>query len=267
MRPLVLLVFMVIVGHVNAQTDTVAIGNYFTSVDGVKIYYETKGRGEPVLLVHGFTNTSENWKKSVLYKELVEQGFQVILIDLRGNGRSARPHTEKAYENDAEARDIIQLMDVLKINRYHAVGYSRGAIITARLLVLDPRVSRIVLGGMGADFTNPEWPRRKMFYRALMGESVPELDAFMQYVKASGLDPIELAYMQHGQPSTSQQELSKVRKPVLVICGTEDEDNGSAKTLAEMIPSSTYTRVPGNHNKTASTAPFSAEVIGFLKKP
>jgi pimeloyl-ACP methyl ester carboxylesterase len=266
MRQLLFLLFISLVVHANAQTDTVATGNHFTSVDGVKIYYETKGTGEPVLLVHGFTNTSENWKKSVLYNELVKQGFQVILIDLRGNGRSARPHTPQSYENDSEAKDIMQLMDVLKIKRYSVVGYSRGAIITARLLVFDSRVSNVVLGGMGADFTNPEWPRRKMFYRALMGESVPELDGFMKYVKNSGFDPLELAYMQHGQPSTSPEELGKVNRPVMVICGTEDEDNGSAKTLAEMIPSSTYTRVPGDHNSTASTKPFSEEVVRFLLK-
>jgi pimeloyl-ACP methyl ester carboxylesterase len=242
------------------------VGNFFTADDGVKIYYEVKGKGEPVVLVHGFVVNSESWKKSSLYNDLSNHGFQVITLDLRGNGRSDKPHTPEAYEKDAETKDIMKLMDILKIRRYSVVGYSRGAIITSRLTVHDKRVTRAVLGGMGSDFTNPEWPRRKMFYRALMGDAVPELEGFIKYVNESGLDRQALAYMQHGQPSTSPKELAEVKIPVLVICGTEDEDNGSSKGLADMIPSSVYVRVPGNHNNTASTESFSKEVIAFLNQ-
>ena len=49
---------------------------------------------------------------------------------------------------------------------------------------------------MGAEFTNPEWPRRIMFYSALMGEDVPELKSMVEYVQKSGLDQLALAYQQ-----------------------------------------------------------------------
>ncbi len=151
------------------QPDTAS----FKSFDDTKIYYEVRGKGYPVLLVHGFITNSESWKRSALYNDLASAGYKVIIADLRGNGKSGKPHTPEAYENDAEAMDLMVLADKLGLTKYSVVGYSRGAIIASRLLLLDKRVSSAVLGGMGSDFTNPEWPRRIMFYKALSGEQVP----------------------------------------------------------------------------------------------
>src|SRR5688572_31340130 len=150
--------------------------NYFISFDSTKIYYEIHGMGYPVLLVHGFISDGQTWKKATLFNDLLEAGYQIVVPDMRGNGKSDKPHTPDAYQNDAEAKDLMGLMTSLGLNKFHVVGYSRGSIITSRLLVKDPRITKAVLGGMGADFTNPAWPRRQMFYRALMGEPVPELE-------------------------------------------------------------------------------------------
>ncbi len=270
-----LLLFMFVsvflINDTNAQTDSLSAkfptdSNYFSSFDGTKIYYEVRGAGKPVLLVHGFIVNSNSWKKGALYNDLLNAGFKVVMLDLRGNGKSDKPHDSTAYENDAEAKDIMHLMDLLKINQYAAVGYSRGSIITARLLVLDKRVQDAVLGGMGADFTNPEWPRRIMFYHALRGDSVPELKGLVDYVQQQKLDQLALAYLQKSQPSTSKEELHKVQQPVLVISGDKDADNGSAGELARLLPNSSVATTPGDHNHAASTPEFSKEVIKFLTK-
>ena len=238
----------------------------FTSFDGTKICYEVKGKGEPVLLIHGFISTSESWTRSPLYTNLISAGYKVIVLDQRGNGKSDKPHDAKAYANDAEAKDIMALMKHLKIKKYSAVGYSRGSIITARLLVLDKNIKAAVIGGMGAAFTNHVWPRRDMFYRALMGEPVEELAGMIKYVKESGRDQLALAYLQKEQPTTTEGELKKIKIPVLVICGDQDEDNGSSKELAALLQNSNYVRVPGNHNNTVQSTEFSSEVIAFIKE-
>src|ERR1700761_7567794 len=75
-------------------------GNYFTSFDGVKIYYEVKGEGYPVILIHGFSGTGQGWKTCAVYNDLLNAGYKVILIDQRGNGRSDKPHTDSAYAHD-----------------------------------------------------------------------------------------------------------------------------------------------------------------------
>jgi pimeloyl-ACP methyl ester carboxylesterase len=244
-------------------TDT---GSFFKSFDSTKIYYEVRGTGEPVLLVHGFIVNGQSWKRTELYKELLAQGYKVIILDQRGNGFSDKPHTPEAYENDAEAKDIMALMKLLNIKQYSAIGYSRGAIIVSRLLVLDKTIKKGVMGGMGAEFTNPEWPRRIMFYKALSGEPVPELEAMVQNVKKQGLDQQALAYLQKAQPSTSKEELAKVKQPVLIICGDHDADNGSAKELADLFKHPVYKVTPGDHGSANRTKEFSTEVISFLKR-
>jgi hypothetical protein len=92
-------------------------------------------------------------------------------------------------------------------------------------------------------------------------------DTLVQRVKSDpNLDQLCLAYMQKSQPVTSQRELSEIRRPVLVICGDKDEDNGSSKALSDMIPRSVYMRVPGTHGDTMRSKDFSVAVVGFLNK-
>ncbi len=270
MRWLSFLICFFLITSLKAQTDSLSStfpvdSNYFSSFDGAKIYYETRGEGKPVLLVHGFITNSTSWKRGRLYYDLINAGYKVIILDMRGNGRSDKPHDSTAYDNDAEAKDIMLLMDRLKVKRYSAVGYSRGSIITARLLVLDKRVVTAVMGGMGTDFTNPNWPRRIMFYHAMRGDSVPELKGAVESVKKQHLDQLALAYLQRSQPSTSKEVLSKVKQPVLVICGDQDTDNGSAAKLAKLLPNADFATVPGDHNHASATPEFSNAIKLFFK--
>lgn len=248
-----------------AQTSDLE-GHFYSSPDGTNIYYDVQGKGDAIVLVHGFMSDSESWKRTALYTDLINAGYKVILLDLRGNGKSDKPHKPEFYENDIEAKDIMGVVTKLGVKKYAAVGYSRGSIITARLLVLDTRVTRAVMGGMGLDFTNPDWPRRIMFYEALSGKPVKELEGMVKYVQDSGFDQQALAYLQKSQPSTSKKVLSGINKPVLVISGTEDTDNGSAKDLAAVFAKATYASVPGDHGGAARTPEFSAAVNQFLKQ-
>ena len=245
-----------------ANTD----GNFYTSFDNTKIYYEVKGDGYPVILIHGFSGTSQGWKSGLLYNDLLTAGYKVIILDQRGNGKSDKPHTDAGYNNDAEAKDIMGLVTFLNLKNYDAVGYSRGSIILSRLLVLDKRLHKAVMGGMGEDYTNPEWPRRVHAYKALMGDTtLHDVDDMVKYIHSQPFDVLALAYQQKWQPSTSKKELAAVRKPVLIIRGTADKENGSETGLNKLIPHSALAYVPGNHNTASKNAEFSAAVTGFLK--
>ncbi len=239
---------------------------YFTSFDSTKIYYEARGNGYPVLLIHGFMNSGADWKKIPLYDQLVAKGFTVITMDQRGNGKSGKPHNAEAYANDAEAKDLIGLVKFLGLKNYSFVGYSRGSIIGARLLVLDKRVNSAVLGGMGADFTNPLWPRRIAFYEALTYDTIPGFEGVRKRIADNGLDKTALALQQKGQPSTSREELAKVKQKVMVICGDQDQDNGNGADLAKLIPGAVFVTVPGTHGSAWHSSEFATEIIGFLSK-
>jgi pimeloyl-ACP methyl ester carboxylesterase len=261
---LITIILLLLTNNLFAQSETQ--GNYFTSFDNTKIYYEVKGEGFPVILIHGFSGTGQGWKNSLVYNDLLKAGYKVIILDQRGNGQSDKPHNEAAYANDAEAKDIMGLVGSLNIKSYDAVGYSRGSIILSRLLVLDKRVNKAVMGGMGDAYTNPEWTRRVHAYRALMGDTtLHDVDDMIKYIRSQHFDELALAYQQKYQPSTSKTELAAVHIPVLIIRGTEDKENGSETGLNKLIPNSSLVYVPGNHNTAMRTTEFSAAVLKFVR--
>ncbi|WP_375445533.1 alpha/beta fold hydrolase [uncultured Fibrella sp.] len=241
----------------------------FTSTDGTKIHYDKIGSGPAVVLIHGFIGNGESWKRSPLRAMLADSGFTVITLDLRGNGRSDRPHEAAAYEKDKEVYDVMALMKHLSFAQYDVVGYSRGSIIAAKLLAVTPtqQVRRAVLGGMGLDFSDPNWIRRRNFYEALARPgSHPDLQSAVDYAIKSGADTVALKWMQRYQPVTLPGELKRIKQPVLVISGDKDEDNGKAGDLAATLPNATLATVPGTHNTTMGTAEFAKQVVSFLKK-
>lgn len=261
MKMLVLSFLISLSYSLHAQADS---ATYFSSFDKVKIHYTVLGKGRPVLLLHGFTGTGSDWKGKPVTDSLLANGFQVIMPDLRGNGLSGKPVEADSYAHDAEAKDLIGLITFLGIRNYAAVGYSRGSIILARLLVKDKRCTRAVIGGMGADFTNPQWPRRIGFYNALINDSIPGYEEFRKYIASKRLNPRDLAYQQKEQPSTSPKELAEIKVPVLIICGNADQDNGKGSDLHELISGSKFVEVTGNHNTSAWSTEFARKVTAFL---
>ncbi len=239
----------------------------FVSFDRTYIHYTVQGDGFPILLLHGFIVDGSSWIDTPLFRSLLAAGFKLIAPDLRGNGQSDRPHELAAYERDAEARDVVSLVDALAVERYDLVGYSRGSIIATRVLLHDARVRRAVLGGMGADFTDPDWPRRKQFYAALTGEAFEGAGADLPRLLerfGSGVDRQALALMQRAQPSTSPAELARIEQPVLVVSGDQDVDNGRAAELARLLPKGTERTVPGTHTSTMRSEAFARAVVDFL---
>lgn len=263
---ILLLILLCLAQLAQAQTTREPL---FTAADGTKIHYDTQGSGPAVVLIHGFIVNGESWKRAAVNQMLVDSGYSVVTLDLRGNGRSDRPHEAKAYQNDVEANDVMALMKHLGHRQYDVVGYSRGSIITAKMLAIAPKgtIRRAVLGGMGTGFTDPKWYRRWNFYEALdKPGSHPDLLPAVNYAIKSGADTAALKRMQQFQPVTSMAELKRVNQPVLVISGDKDEDNGKASELAAAFPHATLATVPGDHGSTMGTAAFAQRVTAFLKK-
>lgn len=241
---------------------------FFQSFDNIPIAFEDIGDGEPVLLIHGFISSGSSWGNSVLKKQLIDEGFRVIIPDLMGNGDSGKPQHPESYANDAEIKDLVALANHLKLSQYKAIGYSRGSIILAKLLTQESRITRAVLGGMGIDFTNPDWDRRIMFAKAFAGTApLNEVtEGAVNYSSSIGADLKVLSYLQQFQPVTLIEELEKIQTPLLVIAGSEDKDNGEPKYLHQALPNSQLVLVPGDHNNTYKTEVFSQKVLAYLKQ-
>lgn len=239
----------------------------FVSFDGTKIAYTEEGSGTPVILIHGFISSGNMWNQTILKKDLISHGYRVIIPDLRGNGNSDQPSNESAYADDAEIKDILALAGHLQLDSYFAVGYSRGAIVLAKLLTEEKKIAKAVLGGMGLDFTNTDWDRRIMFQKAFSGEEpLNELTkGAVNYANSIGADLQILGLLQEYQPVTSVGQLKLISIPVLVIAGDQDTDNGNPKELQEQIPHASLQIVPGEHNGTYKTDGFSKEIIKFFE--
>lgn len=258
MRILLALVLLAQSFQIYSQTEQ------FESFDGTTIVYTDEGQGKPILLIHGFINTRKSWDRSVLKEMLIAKGYRVIIPDQRGNGDSDKPQDDASYQNNAEVKDLVALMNHLGIKKYKAIGYSRGSIILAKLLTKDKRIKKAVLGGMGVDFTNSEWEIRKMFAEAFAGNTNETTEGAVAYAKSIKADLRSLHLQQKYQPVTTKKELAKIKRKILILAGDVDTSNGNKEALSKAFPKGTLQIVKGDHNTTYRTKGFSEAVLSFL---
>ena len=117
--------------------------------NGVKIRYVTEGKGEAVVLIHGWMGDSSMWGRDSSGNTKLKgaDGFQVIALDCRGHGKSDKPHEVEKYGPEMAA-DVVRLLDHLKIEKAHLIGYSSGAFIAGKVTATHPqRVLSVVYGG------------------------------------------------------------------------------------------------------------------------
>src|SRR5947208_978199 len=117
----------------------------------VKIRYVTAGRGEPVVLIHGWMGDSSTWGRdrsgNTKLNTTNADGFQLIALDCRGHGKSDKPHDPEKYGPEMAA-DVVRLLDHLKLEKAHLIGYSSGAFIAGKVAATHPeRVLSVVYGG------------------------------------------------------------------------------------------------------------------------
>lgn len=149
-RPIIL-TFLTAAALLYAGRDAAAAlpKTQFFDAGGVKIAYFVEGEGEPVVLIHGWLSSAGiNWVLPGTV-ELLAKEYQMIGFDVPAHGLSDKPTDEKAY-GDALVEDVVRLLDHLKIEKAHVVGYSMGSIIAGNFIVRHPeRVHSGMLGGMG----------------------------------------------------------------------------------------------------------------------
>ena len=113
----------------------------FVTVNGAKLWYDIRGEGEPLLLHHGYTTSRINWQPAA---EILEQHYQVILMECRGTGESE--HTKGGYNIPQYAEDVIGLLDHLGLAQVNFAGHSMGGGIGYQLGVFHPsRLSKLIL--------------------------------------------------------------------------------------------------------------------------
>jgi pimeloyl-ACP methyl ester carboxylesterase len=179
----------------------------------VKIHYIVEGKGEPVVLIHGFTaDIDKNWRtgfgvvpeigrQEPMIIPALAKNYRVIALDNRGHGKSDKPHDPKQYGNEM-AEDVVRLLDHLKIKKAHVVGYSMGAIITAKLLTTHPdRLLSATLGGHGGIRDGS----RSEFYETLANS----------LEQGKGIQPLIVALTPPGKPKPTAEQIEAINAGIL----------------------------------------------------
>ncbi len=129
-------------------------------VNGVGIEYEVTGEGRPVLLLHGFPDSGRLWRHQV--PALAGAGFQVIVPDLRGYGRSGQPEGVESYAMSLLAGDVMAVLADLKVARAHMVGHDWGAALAWAIASFAPGlVDHLAVLSVGHPATFRRTPRQR----------------------------------------------------------------------------------------------------------
>ncbi len=212
---------------------------------GVKIHYEIKGQGPPVILIHGLMASAKiNWDWPGI-TPLLTNRHQVIALDCRGHGFSDKPTADGQYGLKM-VDDVVRLMDHLKIKQADVVGYSMGGMITMKLMALHPeRVRSGVVGGMG-------WLQQ---WDPLLGtKDGTNQNAFIACVK--GFSELALA----------EKEVREIKTPFTVLMGERDPLRArTVEPLRQLRPDVPINVIAGANHLTCIGKPeFKAALKNFL---
>ena len=142
----------------------------FAEIDGVRVHYQERGTGTPIVLIHGFTSSTYSWKDVF---EPLSKNFHVIAVDLKGFGFSGKPDGD--YTRRAQAILVGHLLDYLKVERAWLCGNSMGGEVALNIALQNPqRVAGLILidsGGVkvnGGDSVAPRYVSIPLVGRALV---------------------------------------------------------------------------------------------------
>ena len=253
--------------------------------DGETLAYLTMGdpAGTPVVLIHGYTDSARDWVPLIPY---LAPRLRLILVDIRGHGRSAKP--ECCYTRADFAYDIKLLLDALHVERADIVGHSLGSIIAQTFAELWPeRTGRVVLISSSGGRRPGAAPRAAKFdYAAAIRQLKEPIDPDSKFMiewwwSPTPVDPdfnrrlredaaaiplrVWLAVLDQGLIDTDlQRTLPRLKAPALLIWGSDDPlmEREVRDTLREALPQAEVKIFPGlGHNPFWEQPAQCAEVI------
>jgi pimeloyl-ACP methyl ester carboxylesterase len=265
----------------------------FVHANGIELYFEAHGKGEPLVLIAGIGYDGWYWQRML---PGLSNHFQVITFDNRGIGKSDKP--TGPYSAQLLANDCIGLLDALNIRQAHVFGHSMGGFIAQAMALDHPeRIHKLILaatnfGGPNhipvseqvlAILSDVSGDPMERFRRGLQvsvapgfAERHPEvIEAWIAYRLANPLDPLaNQAQMGVGlglypEEACFEKKLPAMKLPTLILFGEQDRivPTANAELLARQIPNSRVQFLPnaGHHFPLEVPEVAVAAVVDFLK--
>ncbi|MFC9896403.1 alpha/beta fold hydrolase [Nocardia sp. NPDC127579] len=247
----------------------------FETWDGLELGYRVwPGTGIPVVLQHGVVaDTGANWIGMGVVRALQAAGHTVISLDARGHGRSAKPHDPARYSWNAMARDVRALYDELGLDEVAQVGYSMGGVISLLVADSDPRVRKLVVGGIGSGVLDCGGIDRRVIdiddlQAAMTGDgsaATPVARMFRVLADAVHADVDAIKAVAKGLDEAPIDSLAGITVPALVLAGDADPFAAEPERLAAALPDGRAVVVPGDHLMAVADPDFAAALVEFLK--
>jgi pimeloyl-ACP methyl ester carboxylesterase len=257
-------------------------------VNGIPIYYEIHGRGEPLILIMGLRRNAEWWYRQI---PALSEYFQVVAFDNRGAGRSDQP--DEDYSMALFADDTAALMQALGLTSAHVLGISMGGYIAQELAIKYPeRVRRLILGctGPGGPQALHMSSERMAKFMANQGLTPVEIlrkdldiyfsEKFIREEPARIEKFVEISMRWYQPPAPFLRQftacrqhdtfdrLHRITQPTLILTGDDDPlvPPGNSLLLKERVPQARLEFFPtGRHCFFMEFAPqFNQRTIDFL---
>jgi pimeloyl-ACP methyl ester carboxylesterase len=262
--------------------------------NGVKIRYVTEGKGEPVVLIHGWMADSSMWGRDQSGNTKLDttgaNGFQLIALDCRGHGKSDKPHDPEKYGPEMAA-DVVRLLDHLRLEKAHLIGYSSGAFIAGKVAATHPeRVLSVVYGGQAplvAGTKSSGSSEVEVFAKAVdkgkdLGAYIIEIippdkpkptmeqaNAVAKFLfDGKDVKAFAAAGRSFKDLEVTVEQLSRCKAPILFIHGGNESDyvKDRVATVRKLLGRGEVKIVEGADHMTTLTNPeFASAVIEFLR--
>jgi pimeloyl-ACP methyl ester carboxylesterase len=250
----------------------------FVDSDNLKIYYECVGEGHPIILVHGWgSNLKHNWVNTG-WVETLKARRLVVALDVRGHGESDKPHDQSIYSYARMSRDVLRVLDHLRIAKADFFGYSMGSFMGVSLLGhARERFTSMILGGIG-DETDQSLAILPRLVAGLRAEESSRLSdpvalAYREYARSdqrNDLEALALSALQmwpEGFPlQLGGPGLADVDIPVLIVNGANDHPYvDTVHRLVDAINGARLVVIPDrDHLGVVTDQRFKDSVLAFL---
>lgn len=212
-------------------------------VNGIDLYYEIYGQGEPLLLLHGGLGNGTYFRNQI---PVFAAKYQVIVVDSRGHGRSTFDDQPISYE--LMASDVLALLDQLKIAKAGIVGWSDGGIIGLEIAIHHPeRLTKVVAYGANFDPTGVRLDiGQNAYFNAYIAKAYEDYLALSPQPERWDAFLANISNMWATEPNYSDDQLKSITTPFLILDGAKEEaiDLNQTKLMALLIPNASLTIMP-----------------------
>lgn len=232
-------------------SGSVAFHNGYSEVNGLKMYYEIYGDGQPLVLIHGGGSTIQSCFEEVI--PLFAQHRKVVAVELQAHGRTSDRNDDLSFEQDAD--DVATLLKNLKITNADFFGFSNGGTTTLQIAIRHPEiVNKIVLGSALAKRNGvPGWFWDFMKQAKLENMPAPLKTAYRQVAPDSnGLQRMHDRDVKRmiNFKDIPEELLKSITAPALIIIGDKDIITPEhAIELHRQIAGSELAIIPGGHGE------------------